>query len=89
MLTDVALKSLRLKEKPYKVTDRDGMYVHVSSGRIHLSGWSGGTSDRNIISSGSQQAIARPESFASCASIEAASFAPHGELAPGCTSCNG
>lgn len=32
MLTDVALKSLKLKEKPYKVTDRDGMYVHVSPG---------------------------------------------------------
>jgi hypothetical protein len=27
MLTDVALKSLKSKEKPYKVTDRDGMYV--------------------------------------------------------------
>ena len=32
MLTDVALKSLKPKEKPYKVTDRDGMYVHVSPG---------------------------------------------------------
>ncbi len=31
MLTDVALKSLRPKEKPYKVTDRDGMYVLVST----------------------------------------------------------
>ncbi|SFJ71786.1 site-specific integrase [Bradyrhizobium sp. Gha] len=30
MLTDAALKSLRPKEKPYKVTDRDGMYAHVS-----------------------------------------------------------
>jgi len=30
MLTDVALKSLKSKEKPYKITDRDGMYVHVS-----------------------------------------------------------
>jgi integrase len=32
MLTDVALKSLKSKEKPYKITDRDGMYVHVSPG---------------------------------------------------------
>ena len=32
MLTDIAIKSLKPKEKPYKVTDRDGMYVHVSPG---------------------------------------------------------
>lgn len=32
MLTDVALKHLKPKDKPYKVTDRDGMYVHVSPG---------------------------------------------------------
>lgn len=32
MLTDVALKNLKPKEKGYKVTDRDGMYVHVSPG---------------------------------------------------------
>ncbi|GEP61366.1 hypothetical protein RSO01_85320 [Reyranella soli] len=32
MLTDVALKNLKSKEKPYKITDRDGMYVHVSPG---------------------------------------------------------
>ena len=31
MLTDVALKNLKPKEKPYKVTDRDGMYVLVST----------------------------------------------------------
>ncbi len=31
MLTDVALKCLRPRDKPYKVTDRDGMYVHVST----------------------------------------------------------
>lgn len=30
MLTDVALKSLKPKDKPYKVADRDGMYVSVS-----------------------------------------------------------
>lgn len=30
MLTDVALKALKPKEKPYKITDRDGMYVLVS-----------------------------------------------------------
>lgn len=32
MLTDVAIKHLKQKDKPYKVTDRDGMYVHVSPG---------------------------------------------------------
>jgi len=30
MLTDAALKSLKPKRKPYKATDRDGMYVVVS-----------------------------------------------------------
>ena len=30
MLTDVALKKLKSKEKPYKVADRDGMYVVVA-----------------------------------------------------------
>ena len=30
MLTDVALKALKPKQKVYKVTDRDGMYVHVT-----------------------------------------------------------
>ncbi len=30
MLTDVALKHLKPKRKPYKVTDRDGIYVVVS-----------------------------------------------------------
>jgi integrase len=30
MLTDVALKALKPKEKPYKITDRDGMYLLVS-----------------------------------------------------------
>lgn len=35
MLTDAALKSLKSKDKVYKVTDRDGMYVLVSpSGNI-------------------------------------------------------
>ena len=29
MLTDAAIKHLKLKEKNYKVTDRDGMYVLV------------------------------------------------------------
>lgn len=32
MLTDSELKHLKPKEKPYKVTDRDGMYVLVSPG---------------------------------------------------------
>lgn len=30
MLTDTAIRSLKTREKPYKVTDRDGMYVLVS-----------------------------------------------------------
>lgn len=30
MLTDASIKALKAKEKPYKVTDRDGMYVLVS-----------------------------------------------------------
>jgi len=35
MLTDVALRSLRAKEKAYKVADRDGLYVYVlASGTI-------------------------------------------------------
>ena len=31
MLTDAALKKLKSKEKPYKVTDRDGMYVYIAT----------------------------------------------------------
>lgn len=31
MLTDAAIKALKPKEKDYKVADRDGMYVHVTS----------------------------------------------------------
>ncbi|TIP51005.1 MAG: DUF4102 domain-containing protein, partial [Mesorhizobium sp.] len=30
MLTDIALKKLKPKEKIYKVSDRDGMYATVS-----------------------------------------------------------
>jgi integrase len=30
MLTDAAIKALKPKDKVYKVTDRDGMYVHVT-----------------------------------------------------------
>ena len=30
MLTDASIKALKAKEKPYKVTDRDSMYVLVS-----------------------------------------------------------
>jgi hypothetical protein len=30
MLTDTALKSLKPKDTPYKVVDRDGLYVTVS-----------------------------------------------------------
>jgi integrase len=32
MLTDVALKNLKPNGRPYKVADRDGMYVYVSTG---------------------------------------------------------
>jgi hypothetical protein len=31
MLTDVAIKALKSKEKDYKVADRDGMHVHVTT----------------------------------------------------------
>lgn len=31
MLTDIAVKALKPKEKTYKVSDRDGMYVTVST----------------------------------------------------------
>jgi len=31
MLTDAALKHLKPKEKAYKVSDRDGMYVRVGT----------------------------------------------------------
>lgn len=31
MLTDVALKNLKPRPKPFKVADRDGMYAHVST----------------------------------------------------------
>lgn len=31
MLTDTALRNLRPQEKPFKVADRDGMYVHVAT----------------------------------------------------------
>lgn len=32
MLTDIALKNPKPKDKPYKVTDRDGIYAYVSPG---------------------------------------------------------
>lgn len=32
MLTDTALRNLKPKAKPYKASDRDGMYVTVSPG---------------------------------------------------------
>lgn len=32
MLTDAALKNLRPKSKPYKSTDRDGLYAYISPG---------------------------------------------------------
>ena len=34
MLTDAALKFLKTKEKMYKVSDRDGMYVRVTNGTV-------------------------------------------------------
>ena len=35
MLTDAALRAFKPRPKPYKVTDRDGMYAHVApSGAI-------------------------------------------------------
>jgi hypothetical protein len=39
MLTDVAVKALKPKEKPYKISDRDGMYVLVSTKGSCRSGW--------------------------------------------------
>jgi hypothetical protein len=30
LLTDIAIKSLKSKDKPYKVADRDGLYVSVA-----------------------------------------------------------
>jgi len=33
MLTDIAIKSLKLKDKSYKVADRDGLYVAVTPAR--------------------------------------------------------
>ena len=39
MLTDAALKHLRPKEKIYKVTDRDGMYVLVKPWGPSVFGW--------------------------------------------------
>ena len=32
MLTDAALKNLKPKSKPYKSTDRDGLYAYISPG---------------------------------------------------------
>ena len=31
MLTDAALRALKAKEKDFKIADRDGMYVHVTT----------------------------------------------------------
>jgi len=39
MLTDVAIKALKPKEKDYKLADRDGMYVHVTTRGRSLFGW--------------------------------------------------
>jgi hypothetical protein len=30
VLTDIAIKSLKPKDKPFKVADRDGLYVSVA-----------------------------------------------------------
>ena len=45
MLTDVALKALKPKEKDYKVADRDGMYVHVTPRARSRFGWTTGSTD--------------------------------------------
>ena len=35
MLTDLALKQLKLKDKPYKIVDRDGIYAFITgSGQV-------------------------------------------------------
>jgi hypothetical protein len=35
MLTDAALRNLKPQDKPYKIADRDGLYVYVlTSGTI-------------------------------------------------------
>lgn len=34
MLTDTKIKSLKPKEKPYKVADRDGLYLQVSTSGV-------------------------------------------------------
>jgi hypothetical protein len=39
MLTDTVLKNLKPKDTPYKVTDRDGMYVTVSTAGILTHGY--------------------------------------------------
>jgi hypothetical protein len=40
MLTDAALRALKPKEKAFKVTGRDGMYVHVTTkGAMCPSAW--------------------------------------------------
>jgi hypothetical protein len=39
MLTDAALKHLKPKERIYKVTDRDDMYVLVKPSGPSLFGW--------------------------------------------------
>lgn len=31
MLTDIKARAARAKQKPYKLTDRDGLYLHVST----------------------------------------------------------
>jgi len=38
MLTDVALKNLKPREKPYKVADRDGMYCKIACNNDPLRG---------------------------------------------------
>jgi hypothetical protein len=42
MLTDAALKHLKPKEKIYKVTDGDGMYVLINPSGTPLFGWTTG-----------------------------------------------
>lgn len=39
MLTDTALRNFKPKSKPYKASDRDGMYVTVSTAGTRCRSW--------------------------------------------------
>ena len=51
MLTDTALKNLKPKDAPYKVTDRDGMYATVSTaGTVRSAMTTGSTAGASEVS---------------------------------------